>query len=110
MQIIGTKKCKEARKAVRFFKERGVKFHQVDLNERPLSPGELDKIMQKIPSDELIDSDGASYKKRGMAYMDFDFREEFLEDPGLLKTPIIRCDKEVCVGVNLDTWNRWLKS
>ncbi len=110
IQIIGTKKCKETRKAVRFFKERGVSFHLVDLNERPLSPGELDNILRKIPSEELINTDSASYKKRGMAYMEFNYREEFLEDPGLIRTPVIRCDREVCLGVNPDIWKGWLKA
>ena len=48
IQIIGTKKCKNTKKSFMFFKERGIKYHFVDLNERSLSPGELDKIIQKM--------------------------------------------------------------
>ena len=110
IQIIGTKKCKETRKAVRFFKERGIKTHQVDLNERPLSPGELEKIMQKIPGEELIDTGSQSYRKRGMAYMEFDYREEFTEDPDLLKTPIIRNGNEICLGVDVNVFKAWIKA
>lgn len=108
IQVIGTKKCKETRKAVRFFKERNVKFYQIDLNERPLSPGELDKILQKVSPEDLIDTESQSYKKRGMAYMDFDYREEFLEDPSLLKTPVVRNGALVSVGVDTVTWNSWI--
>ena len=109
IQIIGTKKCKETRKAVRFFKERNIPFHQMDLNERSLSPGEMDKILQKVSAEDLIDTGSASYKKRGMAYMDFDYREEFLEDQGLLKTPIIRNGNEVTLGIQTEVWTDWIK-
>ena len=109
IQIIGTRKCKETQKATRFFKERGVNFHHMDLNQRPLSPGELDNILHKVDAESLLDSNSPSYKKRGMSYMSFDIREELLEDPGLIRTPVVRNGREVTVGYDPDTWDRWLK-
>ena len=109
IQIIGTKKCNETRKAVRFFQERGQKAHFVDLNERPLSPGELDGVLRKFPAEELIDPESASYKKRGLAWMEYNPREELLEDPGLMKTPVVRSEGRVTLGYDPETWSLWLK-
>ena len=109
IQIIGTKKCRETRRAIRFFKERRIGFHLVDLSQRAVSPGELDNILRRISPEALLDKDGSSYKKRGMAYKLFDIREEILEDPGLMKTPVIRNGKEVTLGHSPEEWERWLK-
>jgi len=109
IQIIGTKKCKDTQKATRFFKERGVNFHLMDLNQRPLSPGELDNILLRVAGEDLMDSNSPSYKKRGMAYMTFDLREELLEDPGLMRTPVVRKGKDVTVGYDPEIWESWLK-
>jgi glutaredoxin len=41
IQIFGTSKCQDTRKAQRFFKERGIPFQYVDLAVKGLSKGEL---------------------------------------------------------------------
>lgn len=97
-QLIGTKKSSETRKAERFLKERGVPFQFVDLNERALSPRELDEIAERTGGhEELIDRESKQFKKRKMEYMAFDAREELLEDSLLLKQPILRSDRGVAV-------------
>ncbi len=108
IQIIGTKKCRDTKKAQMFFKERGVKFHFVDLNERELSPGELDKIIQKAGRDNIIDRESNLYKEKGYAYMDYDPREEVMENNLLLKTPVIRLDKDITLGFVPDQWKEIL--
>ena len=108
IQIIGTKKCRETKKAQMFFKERGVEFHFVDLNERELSPGELDKIIQKAGKHNIIDSESKLYKDKGFAYMDYDPREEVMENNLLLKTPVVRLDREVTLGFVPQFWKDML--
>ena len=108
IQIIGTKKCKNTKKSFMFFKERGIKYHFVDLNERSLSPGELDKIIQKIGINNIIDNKSKPYVAKGYAFRDYDPREEVLEDCELLLTPIIRFDKEVVNGYFPDKWKEYL--
>ena len=108
IQIIGTKKCRDTKKAQMFFKERGVSFHLVDLNERALSPGELDKIIQKAGKDNIIDTQSKLYKDKGFAYMDYDPREEVLENNLLLKTPVVRLDREVTIGYVPQLWKELL--
>lgn len=110
IQIIGTKKCKETQKAERFFKERKISYHFKDLTVKPLTKGELANIKSVIPIDELIDRDGLQFKKRNMSYMVFDIEEELLNDPLLLKTPVVRNGKLVTIGYQSDVWNIWLKN
>lgn len=109
IQIIGTKKSNNTKKAIRFFKERNINFHFMDLNERKISDGELSNILAKISVDDLLDTEGSSYKKRGFAYMDYDPVEEILEDNGLMRTPVVRNGKEVTVGNAIEVWKQWLK-
>ncbi|MDA3958978.1 arsenate reductase family protein [Oceanispirochaeta sp.] len=108
IQIIGTKKCQNTRKAERFFKERGQKYFTLDLNEKPLSPGELRNILNKVSSDELVDQESKVYKQK-FAFLDFDPAEELLAYPDLIKTPIIRCDGKVSIGYDPKTWKTWIE-
>jgi arsenate reductase-like glutaredoxin family protein len=109
IQIFGTKKCSDTRKAERFFKERRIPFHFRDLNEKGVSKGELENIKRKFDAEELIDREGKQFKKRNLEYMVFNVEEELLEDPLLFKTPIVRNGKEVTVGHSPDIWNEWIK-
>jgi arsenate reductase-like glutaredoxin family protein len=108
IQIFGTKKCKDTRKAVRFFKERGITPHQVDLNEKGISSGELSSIARSVGRDNLVDPESRAYKDKGMAYMEFDPEEEILENPLLLKTPVVRNGKDATIGLAMETWQAWI--
>ena len=109
VQIIGTKKSSDSRKAERYFKERGVHYHFVNLAERALSPGELENIARCVNPEDLIDTESREYKVRGMAYMEFNILEELLEHPALIKTPIVRWNKEAAVGVQEARWKSWIQ-
>lgn len=108
IQIFGTKKCNDTRKAERFFKERGVAFHFRDLNEKGISKGELDNIRRVYDLEVLLDKEGKQFKKRNLEYMTYDTEEELLEDPLLFKTPIVRNGGKVTVGHEPDTWQEWI--
>ncbi len=109
IQIIGTKKCKETQKAERFFKERNISFHFKDLNVKGLSKGELNNISNVVPLEELLNREGKQFKKRNLGYMVFDVEEELLNDPLLLKTPIVRNGGKVTVGYSPEVWKQWIK-
>jgi arsenate reductase len=108
IQIIGTGKSSDTRKAIRFFKERGIQPHLVDLHERPLSRGELENIARSLGGEELIDTESKEFERRGLAYMVYDPIEELARTPLLLKTPIVRCGREATIGLDTATWSRWL--
>ncbi len=107
IQVIGTKSCNETKKAERFFKERRIPFHFRDLNEKGLSKGELENITRKIFLEDLLDKEGKQYKKRNLKFMVFNLEEELLNDPLLLKTPIVRNGNEVTLGYQPEVWKNW---
>jgi arsenate reductase len=109
IQIFGKKKCQDTRKAQRFFTDRGMKPHVVDLDSKGISPGELEKAARSIGADNLIDTQGKTYKKRGMSYMEFDPIEEILEDPTLLKTPLVREGSRFTNGYQPEVWKSWIQ-
>ncbi len=109
IQIIGTKSCSDTRKAERFFQERRVPIQFRDIKEKGLSEGEVRNITQHIDPDDLVDPESKQYKKRNMEYMVFDPVEEILEDPLLLKTPIVRNGKhKVTIGHQPEVWQQWV--
>ncbi len=108
IQIFGIKKCNDTNKAIRFFKERGVKTQFIDLNEKAMSKGELDSVARNFSLEELIDRNGKQYKKRNLDHMVFDLEGELLADPLLLKTPITRFGRESAIGINTEAWLKWI--
>lgn len=109
IQIFGTKKCKDTKKAERFFKERNIKFQFRDLTQKGVSQKELDNFKEYFDLDELIDKEGKQYTKRKLEYIIHDIEEELLEDPLLFKTPIVRNGKEVTIGNDQDMWQIWVE-
>ena len=109
IQIFGTKKCGDTRKAERFFKERGINFQFRDLAEMGIAKGELENIRRSIPLDDLLDKESKQFKKRNLSYMVFNTEEELLGDPLLFKTPIVRNGKISTIGYAPHIWNEWIK-
>ena len=110
IQIFGTKKCRDTAKALRFFKEHGIKIHMVDLAEKGMSRGELASVVKSVPLEELIDTTCKEYEKRNLKYIKHDIGEELLAEPLLFKTPVVRCGKEASAGYAPDAWKRWADS
>ena len=111
VQIFGTPKCKDTRKAERWFKERRIPVHSIDLRERGLSPGELRAVAQAVGGPEaLIDREGARYRDRGLraaAPTGPRVEQALADDPLLLKTPVVRNGKQATVGYHPEVWAAW---
>ena len=108
IQILGTKKDNNTRKAERFFKERGIRYQFRELSEKGISKGELENISRVIKPENLIDKEGKEYKKRNMSFMKFNIEEELLNDPLLLKMPIVRNGNLCATGYEPDIWKVWI--
>jgi len=110
MQIFGTKKCFDTKKAQMFFKERGIKFQFVDLKEKGLSKGEYNSIRQAVGGYEAMldpkckDQDTLALIKY-LAAEDRD--EKILENPQVFRTPIVRNGKQATVGYEPEIWKGW---
>ena len=108
IQIFGTKKCQDTRKAERYFKERKIPFQFVDLTVRGLSKGELDKVRTAAGGlENLLDKTGKEYAKRNLKYLVHNVEAELLEHPLLFKTPIVRNGPKATVGYCPEVWSSW---
>jgi arsenate reductase-like glutaredoxin family protein len=111
VQVFGVKKSAETRKALRFFAERRVKTHFVDLAERPASPGELGRFAQKFGIHALVDRGSRRFRELGLAHAqlsDQRWLEKLATEPLLLKMPLTRSANRLTVGVAEDEWRSWL--
>lgn len=110
LQIFGTKKSADTRKAERFFKERGIKFQFVDLKEKGLSKGELNSVKQAVGGlDNLIDENAKDKDTLALIkyIADEDKEEKLLENQQILVQPIVRNGKKATVGYQPDVWKGW---
>ncbi len=111
IQIFGKKKDSETRKAERWFKERGLKVQSVELSEKGLSPGELKSVAARVGGVEaLIDRDSKRYVDKGLKYSAPTgprIEALLIEDPLLLKTPIVRRGADATLGFAPDIWETW---
>jgi arsenate reductase len=107
IQIFGTLKCQDTRKAQRYFKERRIPFQFINLAERGLSKGELSSVKAVIGIDNLIDREGKEHGRRNLKYLTHNVEEELLNHPLLFKTPIVRNGNKVTVGFTPHVWKSW---
>lgn len=114
IQIFGTPKCKATRAAQRFFADRRIKVHSVDVREKGLSKGELSSVARAVGGIRaLYDADGARVKDRGLQHAapsDARIAELLLEDPLLLKTPIVRDGAKAAVGEAEAVWRAFAEA
>jgi arsenate reductase-like glutaredoxin family protein len=111
LQIFGTRKCAETRKAQRFFQERRVAFQFIDVAEKGPSAGELRKMAAAVGGvEKLIDREGRRYLERGLKYAaptGARIEQALIDDPLLLRTPVVRSADRATVGFVPDIWKEW---
>ena len=111
VQIFGFKDCQDTRKAQRFFAERRVPVHFVDLDERPAARGELRRFAERFGAAALVDREGARFRALGLRVAgDSPQRllERALTEPRLLRTPLVRNGGKVTVGHAPTDWQAWV--
>ena len=110
VQVFGIKKSAETRKALRFFSERRIKTHFVDLDERPASVGELKRFAQKYGVGAMIDSGSAMFQNLGLQHArmsDDSWLSKLVEEPMLLKMPLVRHGGQLTIGLEEAIWKGW---
>ncbi|MBA3497148.1 MAG: arsenate reductase [Gemmatimonadales bacterium] len=111
VQIFGIKKSPATRKALRFFAERRVQVHFVDLQERPASPGELRRFAQRFGVDALLDREARRFADLGLGparLSDERWLDKLVEEPLLLRMPLVRLQQQLTVGEAEPTWREWV--
>ena len=115
VQIFGVKKSVETRKALRFFAERRVRTHFVDLLERSMSDGELQRFIQRFGVDALVDRDSRRYEELGLRHSNVSagrWVDRLIAEPMLLRMPLVRRlgqPSDMTVGMAEDIWKDWIK-
>jgi arsenate reductase-like glutaredoxin family protein len=113
IQIFGFKDCQDTRKALRFFAERRIPVHFVNLDERPAARGELRRFQERFGAAALIDRESPRFRARGL-HVSGDSPERLLEralnEPRLLRTPLVRNGARVTVGPAPDEWRAWMEA
>lgn len=110
IQIFGTKKSFDTKKAQRYFKERRIKFQFIDLREKEMSKGELQSVMRAAGGlDALIDPKAKDQDTVALiAYLAESQKfDKLLENQQVLREPIVRNGKQATVGYEPDTWKTW---
>lgn len=110
IQIFGTKKCNDTKKAERFFKERGIKYQFIDMKEKGMSKGEFQAVaafnggMENMINPDFKDKDL-------LALIQYiapeDKRDKILENPQVIKTPVVRNGKQSTLGYHPEVWKTW---
>ena len=110
IQIFGTKKNFDSKKAERYFKERGIKYQFIDMKEKGLSKGEFQSVCKAIGGyNKLIDTD---CKDKGLLALityiaEEDKAEKILENQSIIKVPVVRNGKQATVGYQPEIWKSW---
>jgi arsenate reductase-like glutaredoxin family protein len=112
IQVFGRDDSAPTRAALRFFRERRIVVHYVDLGKRRIAPGELKRFTQRFGAGALLDPTARPYRDAGLAHLTLDEAgavARLLADPRLLRLPLVRHGNEVTVGVDERTWTAWLR-
>jgi arsenate reductase-like glutaredoxin family protein len=111
VQVFGRAGDQPTRAAQRFFKERRMEIHFVDLARRPIAAGELRRFVEKLGARALADTDGRVWRDAGLGYLtmtDAELGQRLLADPRLLRLPLVRYGMRFSAGRDEAAWRSWL--
>ena len=112
VQIFGIRKSPDTRKALRFFAERRVKTHFVDLDQRAASPGELRRFVQRFGVEALLNRSSRRFADLGLAaahLSDERWLEKLATEPLLLRMPLVRTGQQLTIGDAEAVWRGWMQ-
>ena len=110
-QVFGTEDSQATRAALRFFKERRIPVHVVDLRRKPMAAGELRRFVEQLGAAAVADTDGKAWRDAGLGYLRMDAEElaaRLLADQRLLRLPLVRVGARVAAGRDEQAWKQLL--
>jgi arsenate reductase-like glutaredoxin family protein len=111
VQIFGVKNSAAVRAAERFFKERRVAIHFVDLKAKPMAPGEIKRFVDRFGLAGLLDTGSGPFVDGGLQYLrlsDSDWLARITNEPKLLRLPLVRAGKQLSIGHDETAWKAML--
>ena len=112
VQIFGVKNSQATRAAERFFKERRVQIQMVDLEKKPMAPGEIRRFIDRFGLTGLLDTEGKAYVDAGLKYLkvtDAELLERIAREPKLLRLPLVRSGNRISIGRDEGAWKGMLE-
>ena len=113
VQVFGTPDSQPTRAALRFFKERRIDIHFVDIRRKPMAAGELRRFVERLGPRALADEQGRAWQDAGLGYLsmsDADLADRLLSDQRLLNIPLVRIDNGFAAGRNEPAWKSLVSS
>lgn len=113
VQVFGTPDSQPTRAALRFFKERRIDVHFVDVRRKPMAPGELRRFVERLGARAVADEESKAWRDAGLAYMRLDnagLAARLLADQRLLKLPLVRVGNGFAAGRNDAAWKSLVAS
>ena len=107
VQVFGTPDSQPTRAALRFFKERRIDVHFVDIRRKPMASGELRRFVERLGGRALADEDSKAWRDAGLGYMrlsDAELADRLLADQRLLKLPLVRVGNGFAAGRDDAAW------
>ena len=111
IQVFGTDDSQATRGVLRFFRERRIVVHYVDLRKKPIAQGELRRFTDRLGAAALLDTESRPYREDGLAYLATDTAAmvaRLLADVRLIRLPLVRYGDDVTAGRDEATWKAWL--
>ena len=113
VQVFGTPDSQSTRAALRFFKERRMEVHVVDLRRKPMAAGELRRFVERLGARALADTEGRAWRDAGLGYLsmsDADLADRLLRDQRLLNIPLVRIGNNFAAGRDEAAWKSLVSS
>ena len=110
IQIFGSTKSSDSRKAERYFKERRIKYQFIDMKTYSMSGGEFDRVLRAVGGiEKLVDWESKDSDLDLIRYMadQRDQEDRVFENQGLMKLPVVRNGKQATVGYCPEVWASW---
>jgi len=111
IQVFGSSDSQPTRAALRFFRERRIVVHFVDLKKKPIAPGELRRFTDRLGAAAVIDPESRPYREGGLAHLAMDdagIMARLLADARLIRLPLVRYGEQVTAGRDEAAWKAWL--
>jgi arsenate reductase-like glutaredoxin family protein len=111
VQVFGTPDSQPTRAALRFFKERRIDVHFVDIVRKPMAPAELRRFIDRLGARAVADEGSKAWRDSGLTYLrmdDVELTERLLNDQRLLNLPLVRIGNDVAAGRAVSVWKSML--
>lgn len=107
VQVFGMEDSQATRAALRFFKERRITVHFVDLRRKAMAAGELRRFVERLGAAALAETEGKAWREAGLGYLrmaDEELAARLLADQRLLRLPLVRAGNTFAAGKDESAW------